>query len=190
MAMDIEKLLAMPRPAVVTEVERGGSFVLLEPKPGPTRASELAWIGAQVKESSPKEVKTVLIELYDLIPESELRDRGLLDDPNFSLIRALPGAEGIPVSVMPTSMTIPDDLPSLRRALSGLIAYCKEHGVPCHIVLYTLSWLIQSHGWKGVYQLLTSNIPALKGSPVQLFGFLYPETHSDESEVASLEKLA
>ncbi|MFQ6085201.1 MAG: hypothetical protein ACE5OY_02925 [Candidatus Bathyarchaeia archaeon] len=192
MALDMERLLGLSRLSPVKAVEAEGTFALIEPNPGPSRLGEIDWINGQVREGVTEGVKTVLVVLYDLIPESELRARGLLDELNVSLVRMVPGAEEIPVRARAEAevLTISDDLLALRRVITDIVNHCQRQEIRCHIILYTLSWLTQSHGWREVYQFLTSIVPVLRRSSVDLFGFLYPETHEIKSEVTSLEKLA
>ncbi len=70
------------------------------------------------------------------------------------------------------------------------MGYTSEREINCDIILHTLSTLIHTQGWRRVYSLFISRMPALKSSGIHLYCFYYPETHEDKSEISKFEKLA
>ncbi len=187
LADDLKRFLISGIPDVYPN-ESIDHFTLINPSTG-QRKSEIQWIIERTKENSLKAIRTILITVYDLISPSDLRVGGL-EEGDLYLIRMLPGGRG-PMHVFEEHiMTINDDLNELDILFSDIINFSNERGINCEMILYTLSSLIHTHGWKRVYSFMISKIPELKASNVHAYILYYPETHSSKAEIAKFEKLA
>lgn len=184
---DLKRFLISGEPEVYPD-ETLEHFTLSYPTSG-HRVQEIEWISEKVAKNSIRGIRTVLIILYDLISSSELRSLRL-DENKLYLVRMLPGGQNSPQVFRESVMSMDDDLTQLDIFLSDIISYSKERRIQCNIILYTLSWLIHTHGWKRVYSFLISKISDLKASSVQLHCFYYPETHGDKAEISKFEKMA
>jgi len=154
-----------------------------------SKVDEMNWIRKMVQENTKQGISTVLITLYDLISPSEL-SKNWITEKNVYLIRMLPRGGGAIKAFEAKNMAINDDVAQLEIMISDIIQYCGERKISCQIILYTLTWLIHTHGWRRIYSLLASIMSNLKNGPVQLCCFYYPETHEDKSEIARFEKLS
>ena len=152
------------------------------------RAQELDWIRQKAAENSRLGIRTILVSFYDLVTSSELVSGGL-DEEDLYLVRMLPRGDRADQVIGDSVATMDDDLAQLEILISEIIGFSKERGISCDIVLYTLSWAVHTHGWRSVYSLLTSKMPDLKTSNVQIYCFYYPETH-ERAEASKFEKIA
>jgi len=153
-----------------------------------TRKNEQEWIREKVKQNVRQGVRTIFIALYDLITMSELLARGL-NEGDLYFIRMFPAKELKTQTVEDNTALMSDHISQLDLLVSEIIKFSEESKIRCDIILYTLSWVIHTHGWEDVYKLLITRIPELKGSNVQLYNVYYPETHSVE-EISKFEILA
>lgn len=149
---------------------------------------EQDWISDKVRENLEQGIRTILVVLYDLITPSELRSRGLGENDLY-FVRISPNRELRMQSIEDNTALMSDDLSQLGLLISEIIKYSEERKIRCDIILYTLTWVIHTHGWDNVYRLLISKIPELKKSDVQLYSVYYPETHNVE-EISKFEKIA
>jgi len=187
LADDLKRYLISGIPEAYTD-ETLEHFTLLYPK-SHQRTREIKSIHEIVTENSIKGIKTILITLYDLISPLELKSIGLTED-NLYLVRMIPAGESSIQAFQDSIMTMKDDLTQLEIFLTDIINISNEKKIRCNVILYTLSWIIHTHGWKRVYSLLISKMPDLKASLVHLYCFYYPETHEDKAEISKFEKLA
>lgn len=149
---------------------------------------EYDWISEKVKDNIKQGIRTILIVLYDLIAPSELRSRGL-EENDLYFVRMSPGRELKIQSIEDNTALMSDDLSQLDLLISEIIEYSEERKIRCDIILYTLTWVIHTHGWDNVYRFLISIIPELKKSDVKMYSVYYPETHTVE-EISKFEKIA
>ena len=153
-----------------------------------TREQEQEWIREKVEQNVRQGVRTIFIALYDLITMSELMARGL-DEGDLYFVRMFPANELKIQTIEDNTALMSDHISQLDLLISEIIKFSEESKIRCDIILYTLSWVIHTHGWEDVYKLLITRIPELKGSNVQLYNVYYPETHSVE-EISKFEMLA
>jgi len=113
-----------------------------------------------------------------------------MSEKELYIVRMLPGNRSLPYPFEDYIMSINDDVNQLDILFSDIVNYSDERNIPIEIILYSLSHLIHSHGWKRIYTFLTSKIPILKSSQVCFTGFFFPDTHDDPSNVAMFEKMA
>jgi len=159
---------------------------------------ELSWIKQKVTDNSKRGIKTFLLILYDLISLDELKGLDLLNHKDIHIVRVLRETEkpkygeeyGVNVFDEESSSLINDDLTSLGFLISRIVKYGREKKIECNIILYSLSWLIHTHGWRNVYLLLTYKMPEIKNSQTYLHAFYYPETHEERTVLKTFEKLA
>jgi hypothetical protein len=183
---DVKRFLisGLPREYLV---EPRGRLTLVNPE-GKMRSEEVKWIKEKVAENSANGLKTMLVSLYDLISPLDLDTDGLGRDLYF--VRMKPGGSHDIRVFQENVATMSDDPSKFDMYLSDVITYSAERNLRCDIILYTLTWIIHSHGWKRVYPPFLSMASKLKGSQVNVYCFYYPTTHSDNAEIAVFEKIA
>ena len=152
------------------------------------RNTEIQWIIKKIGENSPKAVRTVVVTIYDTISPRDLRAAGLDDD--FFLVRVLAGGTGHLRTFEEQIMTLSDDPNELELLFSDIMGFSNDKKIRCEIILYSLSILIHTHGWKRIYTFLLSKMSQLKVSNVAIYAFYYPKTHSEDADIAKFEKLA
>jgi len=184
---DFRRFLISGVPEAYSEHSRD-RLIFVNPTSG-QRSGELQWIKDKIDENKAKAVRTILITTYDLISAADLASNGI-DEKDIYLVRMLTGGRG-PVSVMKEHVvTINDDLNELDVFFSDFMFFSNERKISCQIIVYTISALIHTHGWKRVYSFLLSKVPQLKASNVQVYGVYYPETHTEKADIMKFEKMA
>ena len=183
---DLKRYLISGYPTVYSE-SGPGSFNLVG-NGSNQKTKEIKWIIDKVRDNSLKGIRTILITTYDLITPQDLRTSGL--DESLYVVRMLQGGRGALNMFEEHIMTINDDLDQLRILFSDIINYSNEKKINCEIIIFTISNLIHTHGWKRVYTFIISQITELKSSKVQVYGFYYPETHENSADITKFEKLS
>jgi len=153
------------------------------------RSNEVTWIKERIVDNSLKDIRTIIISTYDLISPAEMMT-GTSEDDNMYFVKMIQGGKSMFNSFGERIIVINDDLNDLDILFTDIINFTKERKITAQIILYNLSALIHTHGWKRVYTFLLSKISLLKESNVQLYSLYYPKTHELESEIAKFEKLA
>ncbi len=155
---------------------------------GHTRGKEITWIKNRIEANSKKGIRTILISYYDLITP---RDLGLTqDDEDTYFVRVQTGSKNMPNPFEDKVMSIGDDLSQLDLLFSDIVNMSNERQIGSEIILYSLSTVIHTHGWKRLYTFLTAKIPLIKGSIVYLTCFYYPETHETGADINKFEMMA
>jgi len=167
--------------------EVSGSFILVSSGPG-NRKSEIDWMATRIEENATKGISTILISTYDLISQYELSNRGLSE--KVFVVRMIPGGRGVFTNMDERLMTIDDDVNQLDILFTDLIKYSNERKINIEIIVFTLSSLIHTHGWKRIYSFMLSKIPTLRASNVQLLCFYYHDSHENISDIAKFETTA
>ena len=152
-----------------------------------SRLKELNWIKQIVLNNLANNLKTTLITIYDSISTLELEELELLNNKNVNVVRVLREIKRENIGTNPT--IIKDDLTSLGLLISNIIRQ-NEKEEPQTIIVYPLSWLILTHGWRNIYLLLSTKISELKESQTHLLAFYYPKVHNDKTISYTLEKMA
>jgi len=184
---DFRRFLISGVPEAYSENNRD-RLILVNPTSG-HRSEELQWIKDKIHENNVKAVRTILITTYDLISAADLASNGI-KEKDLYLVRMLTGGRG-PAHVMKEHVvTINDDLNELDVFFSDIMFFSNERKISCQIIVYTISALIHTHGWKRVYSFLLSKVPQLKASNVQVYGVYYPETHTEKADIMKFEKMA
>jgi hypothetical protein len=183
---DVKRFLISGLPQEYLGEERGRVTLV---NPGKKmRSEEIKWIKEKVTENSANGLKTILITLYDLISPIDIDPERLGKDLYF--VRMKPG-ERHEVQVFKENVTtMSDDWSKFDFFLTDVIAYSKERNLRCDIILYSLTWIIHSNGWKRVYPQFLTMASKLKESQVNIYCFYYPATHSDPAEITVFEKIA
>jgi hypothetical protein len=163
-------------------------FVLFNSKSG-KRSNEVKWIKGRISENSLKDIRTILISTYDLITPADIITNGNERD-NIYFVRMIRGGKTVFHDFGERIIVINDDLNDLDILFTDIINFTKERKITAQIILYNLSFLIHTHGWKRVYTFLLSKISLLKESSVYLDSIYYPKTHEYESDIAKFEKLS
>lgn len=166
----------------------GEKFVLINSTAG-KRNNEVQWIKNRIDENSKKAVRTIMLTTYDLISPNDLKATNI-DEENLYVVRMVQGGKSAFDIFKEHLITINDDLNDLNILFTDILAFSSERKINCQIILYNLSSLIHTHGWKRVYTFLLSKISYLKNSNVYLYAFYYPRTHEVESDIAKFEQLA
>jgi len=184
---DFRRFLISGVPEAYSENNRD-RLILVNPASG-QRSEELQWIKDKIDENKVKAVRTVLVTTHDLISAADLASSGI-EEGDLYLVRMLTGGRG-PVHVMKEHVvTINDDLNELDVFFSDIMFFSNERKISCQVIVYTISALIHTHGWKRVYSFLLSKVPQLKASKVQVYGVYYPETHTEKADIMKFEKMA
>lgn len=184
---DLKRYLISGIPEVYpTEISE--HLTLLHPKSG-QKTQEIEWIREKVTENSLKAIRTIMVTLYDLISPSDLKSIGITEKELYS-VRILSGGRSLKQIFKEDNIIINDDMTQFEILLSEIMNYSNEKRVLCDIIVYTLSWIIHTHGWKRVYSLLISKISDLKASNVHIYCFYYPDTHENRAEITKFERLA
>lgn len=152
-----------------------------------SRLKELNWIKRIVTKSLTKNFEVTLIIIYDSISTQELKDLKLFSNSeNIKVVRVLREIK----EKTNDSLKVKDDLTSIGLLISKIIEKSREEKRHQVMVIYPLSWLILTHGWKSIYLLLLNKISELKESKTHLITFYYPKTHNDKTIPHILEKMA
>jgi hypothetical protein len=186
LADDLRRFLISGLPTEYPENDKH-RFTLLDSTSG-ERDDEIKWIKNKVNENSIRATRTILVTMYDLIAPPDLA-RGGVDENELYLVRMLVGGRG-PINVFEEhTMTINDDMYELDVLFTEIISFSNDRKINCDIILYTLSSMVHTHGWKRVYSFLISKVQQIKESKVHVYAFYYPNTHEDRAEIAKFEKL-
>jgi hypothetical protein len=154
------------------------------------KEKEVQWLINRVNQNSAHGIRTILISVYDLVSQADLQAQGALDLEALYLIRVQQTSQGGSTVFSEKTMTIRDDVNELEAVFSDIINFANERKVYCQIILFNLSVLIFTHGWKRLYSFLISMMPRLKSSNVQVCFLYHPLTHSSQSEINIFESLA
>ncbi len=152
------------------------------------KEKDVQWIRERLLNNSKKGIRTLLITMYDLITTDDVYNND--DTDELYIVRVLPGNRSTLRTFEDRIMSINDDLNHIEILFSDVISYSNERKIPCEIILYTLSHLIHTHGWRRVYSFTTSKNPEIKSSQVQFTCFYDPKSHEDASEIIKFENLA
>jgi len=183
---DLRRFLIAGLPSVYND-SASNRMILIDSK-CESRDNEIVWIRSKVKENSAKTYRTVLISTYDLIAPPDLR-RGEIKDVDIFLVRMLTGGRGTLNVFEGHTMTINDDVNELDILFTEIINFSENRKIRCEIILYNLSALIHTHGWKRVYSFLLSKIQQIKGSEVYMYAFYYPNTHENIADISKFEMI-
>jgi len=153
-----------------------------------SREKDRQWIKEKIISNSRKGIRTILLSIYDLITPKEIFEQNT--EENLYFVRVLSGSRSSLNTFEEKIMSINDDLNQLDILFTDVINYSYEKKIPCEIILYTLSHLIHTHGWRRVYSFMTSKNPVLKSSQVQLTCFYDKKSHETESDIIKFERLA
>jgi len=186
LADDLRRFLIAGVPQQYSD-QRGETFVLFNSKSG-KRSNEVKWIKERISENNLKDTRTILISTYDLINPADIITN--TNEKDMYFVRMIQGGKSAFHDFGERITVIKDDLNDLDILFTDIINFTKERKITAHIILYNLSVLIHTHGWKRVYTFLLSNLSLLKESSVYLYSIYYPKTHELESEIAKFEKLA
>lgn len=153
-----------------------------------SKDKEIGWIRHKAKENSTRAYRTILISTYDLIVSSDLKEVEI-NEEDIYLVRMLTGGRGTLNVFEGHTMTINDDVNELDILFTEIIKFSENRKIRCEIILYNLSALIHTHGWKRVYSFLLSKIQQIKGSEVHIYAFYYPKTHENAADILKFEKI-
>lgn len=150
---------------------------------------EVEWIKDTIEDYLPGGIRTILISVYNVLSVNDLRSVGV-EEEDLYFVKMVSGGSSRAKVFDDYSMQIQDDLDDLIMLLSDIFSFSSDRNISCSIILFNLSNLIHTHGWKRVYSLIISTLPKLRSSKVNLTCFYYPETHEKLSNIHKFEKLA
>ncbi len=162
-------------------------FILVTPVNG-QREKEIEWISNKATENSRHGIRTILVTMYDLIVSKQLESKGMNRDDIY-LVRMIPEGERVVQSIGDSVATMNDDLKQLKILTSEIIDFSNERNIRCNIILYSLSLAIHKYGAQEIFSSLLEQMPDIKSSNVQVYCFIYPDTHN-ESEVAMFSRIS
>jgi len=183
---DLKRFLISGYPKQYNE-EKRGQLILVDSQ-GTTKADEIRYMKKMTLEGKTSGTRTILVSMYDVVSQ---RDMDVNDeDDGLYFIRVIQGAQKNVAFSKQKVMTITDDPSAVGMLLMEVINFSKETKSSCQVILYTLSSMIHVHGVQRVYSMMTSRLPELKNSEVNLYLIYNSKTHSEGSGVAILETLA
>jgi len=106
------------------------------------------------------------------------------------VVRVIQGSRGTMNTFKEHIMVVNDDLNQLEILFTDVINFSNSNYIPCEIILYNLSQMILTHGWRRVYSFLISKLSNIKSSHVNFTCFYYPDTHENQSEIRVFERMA
>jgi hypothetical protein len=151
------------------------------------REKEISWLKEHIEANERIGIRTVLLSVYDMITPREVLTEDIGD---VYFVRLLQGARASIGAFEERVMTIDDDLNQLDILFSDILSFSNLNEIPCEVVLYSLSHLIHTHGWRRVYTFIVSKIQFIKSSKVSLASFYYPSTHEISSDIVKFQTLA
>ena len=187
MLIDDLKLFMISGMPSVYQDDVMGKFSLLNSKTG-NRPREIEWITRRVEDNALKGISTILVSTYDLISQSDITSRELSE--KVFIVRMVPGGRGAYNVMEDRVMTIDDDINQLDILFTDIIRYSNDRRINSEIIVFTLSNLLHTHGWKRVYTFLISKITAIRGSQVQVVSFYYPDSHDTSDDIVKFETIA
>jgi len=165
----------------------GGKFTMVK-QPNTGKGKDIQWIRDRLLSNSKKGIRTLLITMYDLITADDIHNSDVSEE--LYMVRVIPGNRSILRTFENRITSINDDPNQIDMLFSDVIRYSNERMIPCEIILYTLSHLIHTHGWRRIYSFVTSKNPVIKSSQVQFTCFYDPRSHEDKTEIIKFENLA
>ncbi|MCW4049524.1 MAG: hypothetical protein NWE89_07275 [Candidatus Bathyarchaeota archaeon] len=187
LADDLTRYLISGSPIEYYEAKNGKIALINASKA--SKIEEITWIKRRAKENHLKEIRTILVSMYDLISLSDLRQNGVGEDDLY-YVRMIQGLVKTQPVFDEQTMTINDDLTDLNQFIMDVIQFSNERRINCQIIIYTLSSLIHTHGWKRVYSFLLPKITQIKTSLTDLYILYYPNTHSNTSDIVKFERIS
>jgi len=154
----------------------------------PSREREIDWIKDRINSNSKKGIRTIFLSYYDMITPDDVSLSEDGEDTYFVKVQL--GSKSFQTPFENKVMIINDDLSQLDMLLSDIIKFSNEKQIASEILIYSISTIIHTHGWKRLYTFLTSKIPVIKKSSVSLVGFYYPQTHENKADIAIFETMA
>lgn len=164
-----------------------GQFTLVNLQ-NTTKDKEISWIKDRINYNSRKGIRTIIISYYDLITPDDISFNDDSEDSYF--VRVQMGSRGAVKAFEDKVITINDDLTQIDLLFSDIIKLSTERQISCELILSSLSTIIHTHGWKRMYSFMTSMIPSIKNSSVNLTMFYYPETHETRANIVKFEIMA
>lgn len=163
------------------------SFMMLNAQSS-VKDRDIQWIKDRIKKNAETGVRNIFLTTYDLVSPHDLISRGVSENEVY-IVRMVPGGRDANVVFEQPILTINDNVNDLDMIFTDIINFSNDRRIQCEIILYTLSSVIHTHGWKRVYSFFIAKLPQLKNSMVHLTAFYYPETHS-EDEISKFERMA
>ncbi|MFP3951088.1 MAG: hypothetical protein ACLFVP_02955 [Candidatus Bathyarchaeia archaeon] len=152
------------------------------------RRKEVKWIEERAASNSKKGIRTILISLYDMITPNDFHDEAIRKELYF--IRVIQGNPSTELRFGEGIMRVGEDLNKIDLLISDIFKFSNQNRLPCEVIIYTLSHLLHTHGWKRIYSYFTSKMPTIKNSKIKFTCFYYPETHEIRSDILKFETMA
>jgi hypothetical protein len=188
LAEDLKRFLIAGEPTAYMDGEKRDRFVLLS-VPSNHKKKDVDWIAERVEANASKGVRTVIISVYDTLTMSDLQARGVKDD-NIYIVRIITGGLTSVRIFAEHVLSINDDMSLLELLFTDIIAHSNEKKIKCEIIIYSLSYLIHTHGAKRVYSFLISKLPVINTGDVSMICIYYPDTHEKAADRSIFESLA
>lgn len=152
------------------------------------RRKEVNWIEDRAINNSKKGIRTILISMYDMITPSDFRNESIKNELYF--IRVIQGNPSSKLRFSEGIMKVGEDLNKIDLLISDIFNFSNQNRLPCEVIIYTLSHLVHTHGWKRIYSYFTSKMPLIKANKIKFLCFYYPETHQTRSDISKFETMA
>lgn len=154
----------------------------------PSRDKEIEWIKGRIESNARKGIRTIFLSYYDMITPRDISLSEEGDDTYFVRVKL-----GSPSSQAPFEekvMVINDDLSQLDILLTEIVNLSTDKQISSEVIIYSISAIIHTHGWKRLYTFITSKIPLIKRSSVNMVCFYFPESHEKRADVRKFETMA
>jgi len=188
LAEDLKRFLIAGEPTMYLNGEKRDRFVLLSVPPNHWKR-DVDWVAERVENNAAKGIRTVIVSVYDTLTMPELLARNVKED-NIYIVRIITGGLTSVRVFEEHVLSINDDMSLLELLFNDIIAHSREKKIKCEIIIYSLSYLIHTHGAKRVYSFLISKLPVMNTGDVSLVCIYYPDTHEKATDRSIFESLA
>ena len=153
-----------------------------------TRQQDRKWIRDQIIEGGSKGIRSILILTSDHVAEEVLNPE-LMKLPNLYIIKMVQERHQRGDAFSERVMTISMDVDELTLLLNDIRDFIAVHGVKSQIIIYNVSTLIFTAGWKRIYTFMISMLPKLKDKEILSYFIYSPEAHEHLHEVEIMRHL-
>lgn len=144
------------------------------------------WIERKVIENNEKGKETYIFSFQDSFPHSALRRiKWINPEKTFILLFSSSAQEAKKEFTL-----LPMEITHIGASLTEIANKCKKTEKCCTIIITNLSLAIHSFGVESAYKMLVTKLGLLREANIDLFSFLYPETHSDQHILHLFENIS
>ena len=165
-----------------------GTITVLESSSN--KRTDLKWIVKSLNNNSSTDSRKIFVVTSNLFSEHDMADSGILEVPNIHIVRMDSSLTPNQRKITPNVVDIANSLDSLKVSMLEIIDSIIENDIKACFMIYNISTLIHTHGWRQIYSLILSTIPKLKDGKIITQIVISPETHENSHEVNKILLLA